>query len=189
MGKNDPHNDTKYFRLLLERPDEALVAIYTLHGARLENYVATFINNDREFINEVMTETFIVVWQKREEVAALDKPYFWMQSVARQQGLYILRKERKHNNIPLEDDHLAIIGGEQADRQFKAEEIERQIREILGTLPRRQREVFMASKFEHLTIQEMMQKFSLSEQTIKNTLSIALKKIRSMLKKVLTLFF
>lgn len=188
MGKSNPHNDTTCFRLLLVQPEKALEAIYERYGRRLRNFVSVYYQQDAEFIEIVISETLMIVWQKREEVARYDKPYFWMQRVAEKQALYLLRKERKHNNVVLEDEHLEMVGEEHADRRLRAKEIEQLISEALDTLPAREREIFRASRFDELSIQELTQKFHLSKQTIKNTLSRAKKKLRSMLKNVLSLF-
>ncbi len=188
MGKSNPDNDTTYFRLLLVQPEKAIAAIEARYGERLKIYVQVYFQQDTEFTNTVISETLIIVWQKREQVARLDKPYFWMQRVAENQALYLLRKESKHNNVALEDEYLEMAGEEHADRILRAKEIEEIINEALDTLPRREREIFRAARFDELSNQEVMQKFNLTEQTVKNTIYRATKKLRRMLKNVLSLF-
>ncbi|MBD1434367.1 sigma-70 family RNA polymerase sigma factor [Sphingobacterium sp. DN00404] len=188
MGKSNPHNDTTCFRLLLVQPEKALAAIQARYSEALRIYVQVYFQQDTEFTNVVISETLIVVWQKKEIVARLDKPFFWMQRVAEKQALYLLRKERKHNNQAWEDEYLQMVGEEHADRKLRAKEIEGLINEALDTLPPREREIFRAARFDELSNQEVMQKFNLTEQTVKNTIYRATKKLRRMLKNVLSLF-
>ncbi|PRD57034.1 RNA polymerase sigma factor [Sphingobacterium gobiense] len=188
MGKSNPDNDNIYFRLLLVQPEKAIAAIHERYGSRLSKYVFVYCRQDDEFIKTVISETLVIVWQKRNEVAMYDKPYFWMQRVAEMQALYLLRKERKHNNVELEDKYLEMAGDDHADRKLRAKELEEMINEALNNLPPREQEIFRASRFDELSNQEVMQKFDLTEQTVKNTISRAKKKVISMLKQMLSMF-
>jgi|SRR5690606_5258474 len=188
MGKSRPDNDNTYFRLLLVQPEKAIAAIYDRYGKRLRKYLFVFCQQDKDFIQTVISETLTILWDKKKEVALYDKPYFWMQRVAEIQALYLLRKEGKHNHVELEDKYLETAGDDHADRQFRAKELEEMINEALDNLPPREREIFRASMLDELSNQEIMQKFNVAEQTVKNTIVRAKKKVMRMLKHMLSMF-
>lgn len=188
MGKSNPDNDTTYFRLLLVQPEKAMAAIYDRYRRRLGKYVYVYCQQDEDFIQTVISETLTILWEKRNEVAVYDKPYFWMQRVAEIQALYLLRKEGKHNHVELEDKYLETAGDDYADRKLRAKELEEMINEALDNLPPREREIYRASMFDELSNQEVMQKFNVAEQTVKNTIVRAKKKVMRMLKHMLSMF-
>lgn len=188
MGKSNPDNDTTYFRLLLVQPEKAIAAIYDRYGKRLRKYLFVFCQQDKDFIQTVILETLTILWDKKKEVALYEKPYFWMQRVAEIQALYLLRKEGKHNHVELEDKYLEMAGDDHADRQLRAKELEEMINEALDNLPPREREIFRASVLDELSNQEVMQKFNVAEQTVKNTIVRAKKKVMRMLKHMLSMF-
>jgi len=59
----------------------------------------------------------------------------------------------------------------------------------VGRLPLRMRETFILSRRGHLSIAEIATKMNVSEQTVKNQLSTALKKLRYALDKIALLLF
>jgi RNA polymerase sigma factor (sigma-70 family) len=64
----------------------------------------------------------------------------------------------------------------------------RQINSALESLPEKCREIFMMSRFEHLKYKEIADKLNLSPKTVERQISIALDKLRKMLKHVSYLF-
>src|SRR5690606_18819557 len=187
MEKDTPHNDRTYFRLLVDRPDEAMEAIYARYYGQMFAFIRCFIIDDDDLIKDVVQETLIVVWEDREKFAALDNPYFYMLTVAKYKTHEKFREKEKQSKAPLEEGYN-ISGDDKADGKLLLEELQEEIRRAVEKLPATQRAIFRDSKMNELSDKEMMERHSLARQTVKNTRSTAIKKVWEHVKSLFTIF-
>jgi len=187
MAKETNTYDHYFFRLLDLQPNVALEQIFAHYGGSLEKYIRRFIYNDDDLVKDVLNETLIVIWEKRQLVAKLEAPVYWMQRVAKNKALYYIRDDAKYNKISL-DIGLDIDSGQCADDRFAYNELEMLILEACEELPPQDRELVIKSKFEGRSNKELMTTYGMAEQTVKNKLSRALKVIRKKLKDLMGLF-
>lgn len=166
MAKYSKHNDNKTFGRLLESPNEALEEIYAQHREVMARSINVLLEMDEETIEEVM---------------ACEKPLGWVLKTLQLKALDRARRKRTRGQVPLEEA-AGVASGEQADENFRYEELKEQIMEACKVLTDKERTIFLESKFEELTIKELMEKYNMAEQTVKNTQSRAVSKIRKQLK-------
>lgn len=186
MERRNKYNQDDVFKDLVERPKEAMQEIHELYRDTLYAFVRLYLQDD-DLIDDVIQETLLVVWSKRADAVKLEKPYFWMQRIAKYQAIQKIREMQKHNKVPLEES-CELSERDKADAMFMLKEIEQQIQEAMEGLTPIEREIFMESRFGGCSNQEMADRHNLAEQTVKNKLSKALKIIRERLKHLLTLF-
>ncbi|WP_313417951.1 RNA polymerase sigma factor [Sphingobacterium multivorum] len=187
MAKETNMYDRYFFQLLDSQPYAALEQIFAHYGGSLEKYIRRFIYDDDDLVKDVLNETLIVIWEKRQLVAKLEAPVYWMQRVAKNKALYYIRGEAKYNKISL-DNGLDMASGQCADDIFAYNELEMLILEACEELPPQDRELVIKSKFEGRSNKELMATYGMAEQTVKNKLSRALKVIRKKLKDLMGLF-
>lgn len=188
MGRNSGHSDAELFRQLVDQPEKALEAIYDRYGGLLIAYLRNFIRNDDDLIKDVLSESLVVVWKKRGEVAKKKKPLEWMMRVAHNIALYRIREEAKRGTEPL-DGYLGMAGGSRADGELERRELDRIIRQAAESLTPKERMVFLRIKMDGATHRELMTRCGMAEQTVKNLLARATKKIRKSLKGMLGAIF
>ncbi|WP_448137460.1 sigma-70 family RNA polymerase sigma factor [Sphingobacterium siyangense] len=187
MAKETNMYDRYFFQLLDSQPNAALEQIFAHYGGSLEKYIRRFIYDDDDLVKDVLNETLIVIWEKRQLVAKLEAPVYWMQRVAKNKALYYIRGEAKYNKISL-DNGLDMASGQCADDRFAYNELEMLILEACEELLPQDRELVIKSKFEGRSNKELMATYGMAEQTVKNKLSRALKVIRKKLKDLMGLF-
>lgn len=73
---------------------------------------------------------------------------------------------------------LVVAYEPNAEQQMAAKELQRSVEQSLEELSPKVKQVYRLSREENLTIPEIAQKLGLSEQTIKNQLSTALKHLK-----------
>lgn len=136
---------------------------------------------------DVVQEVFVSLWRHRDtvEVETTLAPYLFTAlkySIITQ----VYRKAKKGMTVPLAVEELEQI-------EITTEELLefKELQSILYTeveaLPERMREIYRLSRIEHLQIAEIAKRLNISEQTVKNTLSIALKRLREKLTHYATL--
>jgi len=84
----------------------------------------------------------------------------------------------------LEKQHLLNEIAAAAENPYLEKEMARQINMALDSLPEKCREIFMMSRFDHMKYKEIADKLSLSPKTVERQISIALEKLRRLLKHV-----
>lgn len=185
MDTRSKHKHYEVFQKLIDDPDKAIESIEKLFGAQLRIFLKSFLFNKDEWIGDVISDTLIAVWLKRKEVVQMSNPVAWMFNVARKRALYRFREEKIYAKISPEDwEH--IIGDDEADSKFNANELNDLIQEIAkDELSTMEEQVFIASKVEGLSNKEIGARFGIASQTTKNTLSLGLNKVRRILKRIL----
>jgi RNA polymerase sigma-70 factor, ECF subfamily len=177
--------------LKIQKGDEnSLKALFTELSQELCSY-AYQLTSDRFLSEEVVQDIFIKIWQNRENITFTQsiKAYLY-QSVHNTCINILIQKKTKRNsvNVFLSDTSWEIIQ-ESAKinssflEKIEAEDTEKLIDQIIQSLPTQCKQVFLLSRFENKSNQEIAATLKISENTVKTHIFRALDKIREALKK------
>jgi RNA polymerase sigma-70 factor (ECF subfamily) len=75
-------------------------------------------------------------------------------------------------------DYRAEMSADDAHWHLEYQEFVAKFKKVMGTLPVTQQKVITLSKIQQLSNKEIAEKLSLSEQTVKNSLSMGLNKLK-----------
>lgn len=163
--------------LVAEDSQSAFTAIYNRYWERLYKKALIKFGNDAD-AQDTVQEVFISLWRNRHTVDASNtlSPYLFTAlkySIIKR----IYRKTRKGEQVPLS---LELLERSEMyeDDQFQVKELQTLIRRELDQLPTRMRQVYDLSRVDHLRTAEIAERLKISEQTVKNTLTTALKRLR-----------
>lgn len=170
--------DPTAFEILVERFRRK---IYSLAFQVLGNHLDA---------DEVVQETFVRVYKKREELK--DVRYFssFIIRMATNYSIDLLRKRRGHSGMP--DDTASLPGEIQVDlsrrvatpsEDFENKRLMEEIFRALEQLPPRQRLTAILHDIEGYTKAEIAQTFDCPEATVRSNLHIARTKIKKILKQ------
>lgn len=171
-------DDSKAFDLLFERYWSTI-------------YTTAFIYlKDQETCKEIVNDIFVNIWKKRR-VLEINSFKAYLTSASRYHVYKAIRKRKlnpiefieNYNEIP-EYKNTTNLGEE----KIRYEEMEHDIDCVLRTLPQKCQEIFVMSRINHLSNQEIAEKLGISKRTVENQLTHALKILRFSL-KVMTFFF
>ncbi|BAU56066.1 RNA polymerase sigma factor [Mucilaginibacter gotjawali] len=174
---------------LLKNGDQlAFAEIYRRYGKNLAGFAASKLY-DLEDARDLLQEMFVKLWENREQLQITSNLQSYLFAILRHR---IIDKIRK--NITREDYARALqslpsffqAGG---DKQLEAKELQQAVRHSLDQLPARVREIYKLSREDGLSNPEIAQKLKLSEQTVKNQLSTALKHLRKSLMRISPIVF
>lgn len=166
--------------MLTDEPGMALEAIYAQYGRKLAASLFAILGNDEDLVKDVISETLAVLWEKRREAAGKENPLAWMMRVASNIALYRLRQETRRKAAPL-DRYINVADRIRADSDLGRRELEERILKAAEKLKPNERTVFLEIKLHGKTNKEVAMQEGMAEQTVKNLLSGALKKIRKAL--------
>ncbi len=145
---------------------------------RLVGYAYSIIQ-DREAADDVVQDTFVLLWQKRHEVDPDRSVVAYVYRAVRNRALNYLRDRREvmepEDNILA--DETASADPYENDPNFD-EKARKKIYDWINKLPDRQREAFELSRFDGLHHHEIARVMEVSQKTVNNHLTAALKQLR-----------
>ena len=174
-------SETELISLLIDGSETAFKHIYNLYASRLYAFCLQYTKNRGE-TDEIVQDAFIWLWNHRATIRQRNslKPLLFI--CVRHQ---LINAWRRNVNSPVYEDFIAYrdkLQGEHAtDADFDYEEFCQCVRRELGKLPTTQRRCIELSRFEGLGIRDIAERLALSEQTVKNSLSLGLKTLRTLL--------
>ncbi|MBE9598477.1 RNA polymerase sigma factor [Pedobacter sp. MC2016-24] len=132
---------------------------------------------------EILQDIFISLWNKRFSVYAEESIYPYLFRAAKYETIDWIVKRQKQ----IARESVLLAQEEQYD--FPAEDvlIARELNDLLtaevNRMPPTMRAVFQLSREQSLSVSDIAKSLSLSEQTVKNNISFALKRLRVTLKQ------
>jgi RNA polymerase sigma factor (sigma-70 family) len=168
----------------------AFDALMTMYYRPLFRYGSRF-SHDKEFIKDCIQDLFLYLWERRNslQVDVSPKPYL-MASLRR----YM------HRNLPntvfsdeFTDDKVQIFNFEfSVEERFIGQETiltrTRHLKQLLETLPPRQKEVIYLKFFQEMEREQIAEMMDIAPQTVSNLIQLALKQLRQYWKLELLTF-
>ena len=159
-------NDVSAFNTIYIHYSKPLY-IYLLHKLK-----------DPELCNDVLQDIFVAVWEKRDELIIAVSIKAYLYQAARFKIIDIYRRDVKYQKYLAELAGYIILDPsaitDRIDNRKKLEEIEIAV----NNLPEKMKEIFILSRFEHQSNRYIASKKNLSQQTVKNQISKALRILR-----------
>lgn len=182
--------DDTLFRLVQQSDEQAFAVLFDRYKSQLFRHVYGRLG-DACAAEDIIQEIFISLWRNRAGVAVEQSLAPYLFRAARNLVLQCyLRQKEKHNYL----NTLMELGepvGYSVEDELTAKELKGVFDGEVEKLPRNMQQAFRLRKYQHKSTAEIADILGLSEQTVKNNLSIALKILRKRLlaKDILFLLF
>lgn len=132
--------------------------------------------NDRETASDFIQELFIKLWTKRETVMVKGELQAYLTFCLRNQIIdYFNHEQVKTKYVQRTTTFEADYGTLDLINYNDTRSI---LGKCIKTLPEKMREVFILSRLQDNSIDEISEKMNISRQTTKNQLSMAVKRLR-----------
>lgn len=171
---------------------EAFDQLYELYSEYLYSFCLGFSKSEEESLN-IVQDTFIRLWTIREVLKDVDtiKPLIF--TIAKH-NIIDSYKRRLHSPLFAEFVEYSHSGDiSLPDSNLTYVEFVRLVKQKIRRLPPTQQRVISMSRFDGLTNKEIAVTLHLSEQTVKNQLSLGLRRLRlelaPLVHDLLSLFF
>lgn len=188
MNNNSNLAEIKLICGLKKGSQKAFDAIYDMYAKRLYMYCLQYTKS-REDAEEIVQDVFIRLWDNRDNIRQEETLRSLLFIMAKH---YLINAYRAHVNSPVYEDYVEyqdMILAEGQGQPLEYEEFVRQLKQLLYKLPTTQRQVIEMSKLKQLSNKEIACELGLSEQTVKNQLSLGLKKLRERLEGIPSLLW
>jgi len=145
---------------------------------------AYFILKDSDEAEEIVQETFVKIWNKREDISINTSIKNYLIQTIKNQCLNQIKHEQVRRNYA--QDFVQTNNSSHEDQRFLADELQANIERAIDRLPTERKKIFLMSRKEGLKYQEIAQKLNISIKTVENQMGKALKHLREELKEYLS---
>lgn len=175
-----PENDV-IKRLLtaisLNSDQAAYRELFILLHSRLKQFAYSILKSGEE-AEELVSDVFIRIWQKRDQLGHINSPLLYFYTTTKNLALNQLSKQKRQVNLSPEE-WLVQVNSLYFDPEqlMLTEEMLRQVKKAVNELPPRCRLIFKLVKEDGLRYKEVAELLQLSVKTIEAQMAIALRRI------------
>lgn len=176
----EKYSEKKHIIGLMQGSYQDFQVLYDYYAPMLYGF-SLKMTKSTEMAKEIVQVTFIKIWAGRTEIRVECSFKSFLFTMAKN---LILNKFRDEINNPLFDDYMLFVENERVSHNtvedyIYFEDLKRSLSDAKKRLTNRQREIFEQSREYGMQNMEIAQKLHISEQTVKNVLSGALKSLRT----------
>jgi RNA polymerase sigma-70 factor (ECF subfamily) len=170
-------SDTEITGLLKSGDRAAFTEIYNRFKGLLYIY-ACKITRDDDIAEDLVQDIFIYLWDKHQTINFTSSLSSYLYSAIRYKFFDLVDKQKIRADY-VEALQIFLDQGEYiTDNYILEKELAAAIEKEVANLPAKMREVFLLSRKENLSNKEIAERLDISEKTVKNQISTALKILR-----------
>ncbi|MFT3949903.1 MAG: RNA polymerase sigma-70 factor [Agriterribacter sp.] len=178
MPADPTYNELRLLQQLSAGNEEAMKYVFNRYYDRLLKYVAAFIKSD-QVAEELVMDVFMKIWLGRDIVMNIENLDAFLFRVAKNKAIDFLRSAARDSGLrQLLYSRIDIIASESADTGLLMQEYEAKIREAINLLSPQRRKVYLISREEDLTHDEIAERLGISRNTVNNHIVMARQFIR-----------
>lgn len=176
MSSNGTYNaftDERLLELLKRGDESAFTEIYHRYSEILYRFAWNILQEEDECADAVQ-EVFIWFWENRGTLRVTALKYYLLAAVKYKLIRTIRNSKRREEILATRYEATSAY----AEEDIELKELMAIIQHFTETLPPRAKEIFHLSREEYLTNREIAARMHISEKTVENQMTIALKKLK-----------
>ena len=129
---------------------------------------------------DIVQDTFVILWQKREEIDLNRSLRAFLYQIVRNRSLNYIRDHANETLLPDQEElDRQSSGNPPGSEEESSSVLSDRFREWINRLPERQQEAFKLSRFEGLDHEEIAEVMNISAKTVNNHIVAALSKLKT----------
>lgn len=181
-GPNTIHPEGIIHRL--KQDDKTAVDdLFAFYYPRLYQFSKSILKMESE-IEDVLQEVFLKIWLNRHKIQHTETFNAYIYTITKHEVLNLIRSKLKDNNFREQLYLFAVAEEYQFQNKLEFEEIKSGIDRIVSNLPEKRQQIFILSRTNGLSNKEIAQQLGISEKTVEDHITHAIRKIKSSLKEM-----
>lgn len=159
------HNEKTLIKEMQSGDSLAFEKLYLKYATSISSHLL-FILKSPEWAQEVLQETFMTIWEQKENID-IDKCFrSYLFKIATNKTYKLFRKAANDNAYRSKMLKILEEGYSPIETYIYTKENEILVQNLLNKMPERQREVFILFKFEGYSYKEISKRIGISHSTI-----------------------
>lgn len=166
---------------------KAYATIFKQHYAFLCAIAYEYVHDD--YISEsIVEDVMLTLWEKRQQISIEKSLKAYLIRSVRNQAIDYMRTDQSFRSVDITDQLFqnCFVPDEDVFEQIVSQELEKHIQAIITELSEECRRVFMLSRYEGKSYQEIATELSISVNTVKYHIKNALNTLREHLSDYLS---
>lgn len=175
--------DEQLVALLKQGDRDAFAEIYKRYAENLAGFAGSKLYS-LEDARDLLQDLFVKLWENRANIYITSSLQSWLFASTRHRIIDKIRKNITREEYASMFQSLTAPYEQNTAEQVAVHELQQTIGKSLDQLPPRVKEIYRLSREQGLSNREIADELNLSEQTVKNQLSAALKHLRKSLSNI-----
>jgi len=181
-------NELQLIDLLKKDDESALSEIYERYAIDLANFAGAKLHRTED-ATDLIHDLFVKLWEDRKQLKVDRNLRAYLFTLTRRRIIDQIRKNIVRQEYAEMIEVLTVQYESTLEQKLAAKELQHTINQSLAQLSPRLKQIYWLSRNEELSIPEIAQRLQISEQTVKNQLSAALKHLRQSIALLIAFFF
>jgi RNA polymerase sigma-70 factor (ECF subfamily) len=168
----------------LKKDDKSAVDdLFGHYYPRLHHFSKSILKIDDE-IDDILQEVFVKIWLNRQKIGNAETFNAYIFTITKNEVLNLIRKNLRDQIFRDRLFLLTVAVEYQSENQLEFEEIKARIDQIVAKLPEKRQQVFILSRTDGLSNKEISQQLCISEKTVEDHITHAIKQIKRSIKEM-----
>ncbi len=177
MSKNAEYSDEKWIKLLQTDSNKAIDLLFRAYYGELCRAVYRIVPN-KNVAEDLTQEVFYELWKKKDNLIIKSTVKGYLKRSAINKSLNYVR-DQKMKFDDADEGEIELKDSKHSPQQkLEAADLQKVIDKAIDSLPEKCRVIFVLSRFEALSYQEIANSLGISIKTVENQISKALKILR-----------
>lgn len=182
MEEQNLNIDPGTLKRVSEGDEQAFRIIFDRYRVKLFYFISNLVNSEAT-AEELVQEVFVRLWTSRTKLAEVENLDSYIFVTARNRTLDYIRSTITERNMKSEWLRRSHLEGNYTEEEVDLKQSKKLIDEAVAQLPAQQARVFRLSKEYRLKRQDIARELNISENTVRNHLSEAIKSIQAYLEQ------
>ncbi len=186
MDKNSILTITKTEEIIsrMKRDDKsAMDELFHFYYHRLFHFSKSILKIENE-IDDILQDVFVKIWLNRTKIDNAETFNAFIYTITKNEVLNLIRSNLRNQSFRNELYTRAVAEEYQTPNEIEYTEIKAGIDKIVANLPPKRQQVFILSRTESLSNKEIAQQLNISEKTVEDHITHAIKHIKSSMKEM-----
>jgi RNA polymerase sigma-70 factor (ECF subfamily) len=176
--------DTEEIIRRLKSDDKsALDDLFGCYYPRLYLFSKSILKIDNE-IDDILQEVFVKIWLNRQKIGNAETFNAYIFTITKNGVLNLIRKNLRDHTFRDQLFLRSVAEEYQLENQLEFEEIKAGIDQIVAKLPEKRQQIFILSRTDGLSNKEISQQLNISEKTVEDHITHAIKQIKRSMKEM-----
>jgi RNA polymerase sigma-70 factor (family 1) len=176
------YNEKAILQRVAGGDEQAFTILFNTQSDKLAGYLMQ-LTGSADIAQEILQEAFLRIWKNRENLAGVDHFDNYLFIITRNLALSHFRKMARDWKLKETMGQTPGANTEDTDKQVRYRRLQQLHLEAINQLPARQKEVYLLSREQGRSHQQIAGELSLAVETVKKHIQLALQSVRQFIKE------